>query len=132
MSAQPEITPVFFELSGKQATLFSLLALSSARSIATEELFREECPLMPKRKINPATGEPELTYRQQRLVDEFVTNGGNGSDAARSAGYGSARSDQSAYQVLRRPEVQRHIQQRIAESRVRRRDPGHPSRVHAR
>src|SRR5215467_5241910 len=73
---------------------------------------------MPKRKIDPATGEPELTYREQRLVDEFVKNGGNGSQAAESAGYGSARPDQSAYQVLRRPEVQRHIQQRIAESRV--------------
>src|SRR5215468_298358 len=73
---------------------------------------------MPKRKIDPATGEPELTYREQRLVDEFVKNGGNGSEAAQSAGYGSARPDQSDYQVLRRPEVQRLIQQRIAESRV--------------
>jgi len=73
---------------------------------------------MPKRKIDPVTGEPELTYREQRLVDEFVKNGGNGSEAAQSAGYGSARPGQSAYQVLRRPDVQRHIQQRIAESRV--------------
>src|SRR5262249_8174173 len=73
---------------------------------------------MPKRKINPETGEPELTYREQMLLDEFMRNGGNGSRAAVSAGYVSARPDQSAHQVLRRPEVQRRIQQRIAESRV--------------
>ena len=73
---------------------------------------------MPKRKIDPATGEPQLTHREQRLIDEFIKNGGNGSRAAASAGYGNARPDQSAYQVLRRPEVQNRIRQRIAESRV--------------
>jgi hypothetical protein len=73
---------------------------------------------MPKRKIDPTTGEPRLTHREQRLVDEFISNGGNGSRAAASAGYGTARPDQSAYQVLRRPEVQHHIRARIAESRV--------------
>ena len=73
---------------------------------------------MPKRKLDPATGEPALTHREQRLVDEYVKNGGNGARAAESAGYGAARPGQSAYQVLNRPEVQRHICQRIAESRV--------------
>jgi len=73
---------------------------------------------MPKRKIDPATGEPALTHREQRLVDEYISNGGNGARAAASAGYGAARPGQSAYQVLNRPEVQRHICQRIAESRV--------------
>src|SRR5262249_35153399 len=73
---------------------------------------------MPKRKIDPATGEPALTHREQRLVDEYVKNGGNGARAAASAGYGAARPGQSAYQLLNRPEVQRHICQRIAESRV--------------
>ena len=38
--------------------------------------------------------------------------------AAQSAGYSAARADQSAYQVLHRPEVQRQIRERIAESRV--------------
>ncbi len=40
---------------------------------------------MPKRKIDPATGEPELTYREQILVDEYIKNGGNGTRAAASA-----------------------------------------------
>ena len=43
-----------------------------------QPVFSEEVSLMPKRKIDPATGEPELTYREQRLVDQFVKNGGNG------------------------------------------------------
>ena|SRR5215471_5883444 len=73
---------------------------------------------MSKRKVDPTTGEPRLTYREQRFLDEFITNGGNGFRAAASAGYSPARPGQSAYQVLRRPEVQRRIAQRIAESRV--------------
>src|SRR5215471_7760189 len=76
------------------------------------------CPTMPKRKINPSTGEPQLTYREQILIDQFIKNGGNGTKAATSAGYSSTRPDQSAYQVLRRPEVQHRINQRIAESQV--------------
>src|SRR5215467_15688118 len=73
---------------------------------------------MSKRKIDPTTGEPELTYREHMFVNEFITNGGNATRAAQSAGYSAARADQSAHQVLRRPEVQRRIQQRIAEFRV--------------
>jgi phage terminase small subunit len=73
---------------------------------------------MPKRKVDPATGDPRLTFREERFLDEFATNGGNASRAAASAGYSATRADQSAYQVLRRPEVQRRIAQRIAESRV--------------
>jgi hypothetical protein len=73
---------------------------------------------MGKRKIDPATGEPRLTYREQRLVDEFIKNGGNGARAAASAGYAATRADQSAYQVLHRAEVQRHIRERTADPRV--------------
>jgi hypothetical protein len=73
---------------------------------------------MPKRKTDPKTGQPELTCREERFVDEFITNGGNASRAGASAGYGAARADQSAYQVLRRPEVQHRIRLRLAESRV--------------
>ncbi|HKF57259.1 MAG TPA: terminase small subunit [Blastocatellia bacterium] len=73
---------------------------------------------MGKRKVDPTTGESRLTHREERLVDELIKNGGNGARAAAAAGYGTARADQSAYQVLQRPEVQRRIRQRIAESRV--------------
>jgi hypothetical protein len=73
---------------------------------------------MPRRTDNPTTGEPDLTYREQQFVDEFIRNGGNGSKAAAAARYRAARADQSAYQVLHRPEVRRRIRERIAESRV--------------
>ncbi len=43
---------------------------------------------MAKRRINPATGEVELTYREEKLVDEYIKNGGNGKQAAAAAGYG--------------------------------------------
>jgi len=73
---------------------------------------------MPKRRIDPSIGEPELTDREQRFIDEYTNNGGNAAQAAAAAGYGAARSGQSAYQVLRRPEVDRRIRERIAQSRV--------------
>src|SRR5262249_3282733 len=73
---------------------------------------------MPKRRIDPATGQPELTYHEQSFVDEFLHNGGNGARAAVAAGYTAARADQAAYQVLHRERVQHHIRQRIRESRV--------------
>jgi hypothetical protein len=73
---------------------------------------------MPKRKIDPATGKPQLTAREQRVIDEYIKNGGNGAQAAAAAGYTGARPDQAAYRVLNRPEVQRRIRERIAQSRV--------------
>src|SRR5262249_35414116 len=73
---------------------------------------------MPKRRIDPATGHPELTYREQSFVDEFLHNGGNGARAAVAAGYTAARADHAAYQVLHRQHVQQHIRERIRESRA--------------
>jgi hypothetical protein len=73
---------------------------------------------MSRRRINPDTGEVELTYREEKLVDEYIKNGGNGKAAAEAAGYGTARADRSAYQVLRRAEVQRRIRDHSLESRV--------------
>src|SRR5260370_26823163 len=73
---------------------------------------------MPKRRIDPTTGDPELTDRELRFIDEYTNNGGNASQAAAPAGYGAARPGQSAYQVLRRPEVDRRILERIAQSLV--------------
>ena len=57
---------------------------------------------MPKRRIDPTTGEPRLTNREERLVDEYISNGGNGTQAASAAGYSGARPDQAAYRVLNR------------------------------
>jgi len=33
---------------------------------------------MSRRRINPDTGEPELTYREQMFINEYIQNGGNG------------------------------------------------------
>ena len=38
---------------------------------------------MSKRRIDPETGEPALTWRENRMVDEFVSNGGNPARAQR-------------------------------------------------
>jgi len=73
---------------------------------------------MPKRRIDPTTGKPQLTNREQRVIDEYIKNGGNGAQAAAAAGYSGTRPDQAAYRVLNRPEVQRRIRERIAQSRV--------------
>src|SRR5262245_17403351 len=86
-----------------------------SRSLALHGL---EEVYMPKRRIDPATGEPQLTYHEQSFVDEFIRNGGNGAQAAASAGYTAARIDQAAYQVLHRQQVQQHIRERIRDSRV--------------
>src|SRR5215467_2483106 len=73
---------------------------------------------MPKRSIDPETGELALTHREKMLIDAYIANGGNGQQAAIEAGYSATRADQSAYQVLQREIVQQHIRDRIAESHV--------------
>ena len=73
---------------------------------------------MARRRTNPDTGEPQLTYREQMFVNEYLKNGGNAKQAAIAAGYGSARAEQSAYQVLHRLQVQQHIRDRVSESVV--------------
>jgi phage terminase small subunit len=73
---------------------------------------------MSRRRTNPETGEPQLTYRERVFINEYINNGGNGKQAAIAAGYGSGRPDQSAYQVLHRLQVQQHIQDRISEAAV--------------
>jgi len=71
---------------------------------------------MPKRKIDPETGEPALTYRENRLVDGYIANGGNATRAAVDAGYSPKYAGQAAYKVLARPPVQDRIRARIAQA----------------
>jgi len=73
---------------------------------------------MSRRKPDPVTGELQLTHRERIFINEYIKNGGNGKQAAIAAGYGAARADQSAYQVLHRIQVQQEIQDRISESDV--------------
>ncbi|MDP1610092.1 MAG: terminase small subunit [Sulfuritalea sp.] len=49
-----------------------------------------------------------LTPKQQRFVDEFIVCG-NGSEAARRAGYSERTAYQIAYENMRKPEIQAAI-----------------------
>ena len=73
---------------------------------------------MPQRRKDLETGEPELTYRENRLADEYVANGGNGAQAAVDAGYSPNYAPQTASNVLKRPAVQKRIQDLIAQARI--------------
>ncbi len=50
-----------------------------------------------------------LTRRQEAFVHAFVANGGNGTEAARAAGYAASSAYQRAYELLHL----RHVQQAI-------------------
>ena len=73
---------------------------------------------MPQRRKDPETGEPELTYRENRLADEYVSNGGNGAQAAIDAGYSPNYAPQAASNVLKRAAVQQRILDRIAQAAI--------------
>src|SRR5262249_9618761 len=73
---------------------------------------------MPRRKIDRETGEPALTYRENRMVDQFVTNGGNATRAAVDAGYSPKRASQAAWNVLNRPNVQERIRARVSQAQI--------------
>src|SRR5262249_59019122 len=71
---------------------------------------------MPKRKINPETGEPALTCRENRLMHSYIANGGNATRAALDAGYSPKYADRAASKVLARPPVQDRIRARMAQA----------------
>jgi len=73
---------------------------------------------MPKRKLDPETGEPMLTYRENRFVDGYIAAGGNATRAAIQAGYSPNYADRAASNVLARPPVQERIQARIAHAQA--------------
>src|SRR5262245_57489528 len=73
---------------------------------------------MPKRKTDPETGEPMLTYRENRFVDGYIAAGGNATRAAIQAGYSPNYADRAASNVLARPPVQERIQARIAHAQA--------------
>ena len=73
---------------------------------------------MPKRKIDPETGEPGLTFRENKLVDGYIANGGNATRAALDAGYSPKYADRAAHKVLARVPVQDRIRARIAQAQA--------------
>ena len=78
---------------------------------------------MSRRKVDPETGGPALTWRENKMIDGFVSNGGNASQAALDAGYSPKNPSQSAWKVLNRPAVQERLRARIEQARI---DPGEP------
>ncbi len=52
---------------------------------------------------------PTLTRKQERFILEYILSG-NGSEAARRAGYSERTAHQIAYENLRKPDVQAAIQ----------------------
>jgi hypothetical protein len=73
---------------------------------------------MSKRRIDPETGKPALTWRENKMVDGFVASGGNATRAAIDAGYSPNRATQAAWNVLNRPAVQERIRARIAQAQI--------------
>ena len=69
----------------------------------------------------------KLTMRQHKFAVEYVANGGNGTQAAKAAGYGEAGAHVLASQTLRNPKVQQAIAQ--AEARIIRRIKVTPEKV---
>ena len=76
--------------------------------------------MMPKRKTDPETGEPSLNYRESKMVDQFVANGGNAARAAVDAGYSPKNPSQSAWNVLSRPNVQERTRARVSQAEINR------------
>ena len=62
-----------------------------------------------------------LNERQERCVDEWVRNGGNGAQAAREAGYSERTARSIAQRLLTNVDVKEAIQARQAELREQRR-----------
>lgn len=62
-----------------------------------------------------------LNERQERFVDEWVRNGGNGAQAARKSGYSERTARSIAQRLLTNVDVKEAIQARQAELREQRR-----------
>lgn len=62
-----------------------------------------------------------LNERQERFVDEWVRNGGNGAQAAREAGYSARTARSIAQRLLTNVDLKEAIQARQAELREQRR-----------
>lgn len=62
---------------------------------------------------------PKLTAQKRRFVDEFITNGRNGKDAAIAAGYSEKGAKQRAYTLLLEEPVLEYLEKRTNELQVR-------------
>jgi len=74
----------------------------------------ELCRLPKKRKRSPGNGK--LTERQRRFIDLYIKLG-NATKAAQRAGYSLKGVRQTASRNLRKPEIKKAIEKRLAEIR---------------
>lgn len=58
------------------------------------------------------TPNGDLTPKQDAFVDQYVANGGNGSAAARDAGYAESSAHVEAHRLLRNPLIIQEIYRR--------------------
>jgi phage terminase small subunit len=70
---------------------------------------------MPLRKRDD-NGEELLTIKEEAFVSHYIANGGNGFQAAKSAGYSPDSGYAIASENLRKPQIARRIHERIAEA----------------
>ena len=59
----------------------------------------------------------KLTVKQEKFVDEYIANGGNGSAAARQAGYSAKGANVTAAKLLAITSISQEIAKRLAEMR---------------
>lgn len=57
-----------------------------------------------------------LTYKQSMLIENYLANGGNGTQAAIAAGYSPKTAAKAAYTTLARTEAQERIAARLNEA----------------
>jgi phage terminase small subunit len=69
---------------------------------------------MPEQRLTTPNGP--LTPLQDRFVDEYVANGGEGLQAARAAGYTSQHLDHRVNDLLKQPTVLAEIRRRTAQA----------------
>lgn len=64
---------------------------------------------MPETKVSR---RPALTAKEKQFVDAYMSNGGDGAAAARTAGYSPRTAKQHAHELLKKPKVAQAIRRR--------------------
>lgn len=72
--------------------------------------------MMSKRKGTP-NGHKRLSAKQRRFIAEYLTDG-NGTQAAIRANYAKRSAGSQAFDLLKKPEIQAAIQERLAKYEV--------------
>lgn len=59
----------------------------------------------------------KLTVKQEKFIDEYIANGGNGSAACRAVGYSAKGANVTAAKLLANTSISKEIERRLAEMR---------------